>query len=107
MDRGRGNSFGRRLTCASTSLIPPTADANPLAGRQRRSADEEGVTGQGQTKDRLEALGFIICRLDELRQMVGFHGLETLGCLLDVTFTESCGAIRRERASTRAKETIR
>ncbi len=107
MDRGRGKSFGRRLTCASTSLVPPTADANPLAGRSRRSADEEGVTGQGQTKDRLEALGFIICRLDELRQMAGFHRLDTLGCLLDVAFTESCDAITRQRASTQAKETTR
>ncbi|MBZ9798788.1 hypothetical protein [Mesorhizobium sp. ES1-4] len=65
------------------------------------------MTGKEQTKDRLEALGFIICRLDELRQMASFHGLETVGCLLDVAFTESCDAIRRERASTQAEETTR
>ncbi|RWJ01222.1 hypothetical protein [Mesorhizobium sp.] len=62
------------------------------------------MTDQEETKDRVEALGFIICRLDELRQMAASQGLETLRVLLDVAFTESCDAIRRERASTQAEE---
>ncbi|UCI31847.1 hypothetical protein [Mesorhizobium sp. B4-1-4] len=48
------------------------------------------------TKARCEALGFIVCRLDELREMAASHGLESLGYLLAVAFTDSCDAIRRE-----------
>lgn len=65
------------------------------------------MTGQEQTKDRVEALGLIISRLDELPQMASFHGLEPLGCLLDVAFIESCDAIRRERSYAQAEETTR
>ncbi|WP_217577478.1 hypothetical protein [Mesorhizobium sp. GbtcB19] len=55
-----------------------------------------------QAKGRVETLGSVICRLDELRQMAASHGLEPLGSLLDVGFNESCEAIRREGASTEA-----
>ncbi|TPJ38219.1 hypothetical protein [Mesorhizobium sp. B2-6-5] len=58
-----------------------------------------------QTKARSEALGFIICRLDELRQMAASHGLEFMGYLLDVVFAESCDAIRRERSCARGETT--
>ncbi|MDG4898405.1 hypothetical protein P9272_33285 [Mesorhizobium sp. WSM4976] len=104
MKRDRRNSFGRRLTCSSTSLVPPTADASLFAAGPHSSTGEEKVTRQEQTKDHVEALGFIICRLDELRQMAASHGLEALGCLLDVAFTESCDAIRRERSCAQAEE---
>lgn len=107
MNRDRKNHFGRRLTRAATSLVPPTADPSQLLGAPHSSSGEEKPTGQGQTKDRVEALGFIICRLDELRQMAASHGLVALGCLLDVAFTESCDAIRRERSCTQAGESTR
>ncbi|TIU09496.1 MAG: hypothetical protein E5W44_16130 [Mesorhizobium sp.] len=107
MNRDRRNSFGRRLTRATTSLVPPTADPSLLLGGPNSSSGEEKATGQGQTKDRVEALGFIICRLDELREMAASHGLEALGCLLDVAFTESCDAIRRERSCAQAEEGTR
>lgn len=105
MNRDRSNAFGRRLPSVSTSSVPPIADASPLSARPHRSAGESGMTGQEETQHRMEALGFIICRLDELRQMAASHGLETLRVLLDVAFTESCDAIRRERPSTQAQET--
>ncbi|CDX18354.1 conserved hypothetical protein [Mesorhizobium plurifarium] len=104
MNRDRRNSFGRRLTRATTS---PSADPSQLLGALHSSSGEEKPTGQGQTKDRVEALGFIICRLDELRQMAASHGLEALSCLLDVAFTESCDAIRRERSCAQAEEATR
>ncbi|TGT54082.1 hypothetical protein EN813_045060 [Mesorhizobium sp. M00.F.Ca.ET.170.01.1.1] len=107
MNRDRKNSFGRRQTRASMSSVPPTTDECLLAAMPRYSTDQAGPTGQEQTKDRVEALGFIICRIDELRQMAASHGLETLGRLLDVAFTESCDALRRERASTQADEAMR
>ncbi len=103
MNRNRRNSFGRRLTCASTSPVPPTVDASLLAARPHSSTGEAGVTGQEQTKDCVDVLGSIICRLDELRQMAASHGLETLSFLLDVAFTESCDAIRRERSSAQGE----
>ncbi|MBZ9765059.1 hypothetical protein LB553_29975 [Mesorhizobium sp. CA8] len=105
MNRNRRNSFGRKLTCASTSSVPSTADASLLAARPNSSTGEDGATGQEQTKDRMEALGFIVCRLDELRQMAASHGLETLGCLLDAAFTQSCDEIRRERSYAQSEET--
>ncbi|AZO07813.1 hypothetical protein EJ074_00740 [Mesorhizobium sp. M3A.F.Ca.ET.080.04.2.1] len=107
MNRDRSNSFGRRLTRATTSLVPPTTDLSLLAAGRRSSSGREKATGQAQTKDRVEALGFIICRLDELRQMASSHGLEALSCLLDVAFTESCDAIRRERSCAQAEESTR
>ncbi|MGX5806112.1 hypothetical protein ACWGS9_33770 [Bradyrhizobium sp. Arg314] len=108
MNRDRKNCFGRRSTRASTSLVPPAAGASLLDARRHTSTVEAEATGQQQgTKDRAEALGFIICRLDELRQMAASHGLELLGYLLDVAFTESCDAIRRERSSARGQETSR
>lgn len=106
MNRERRSFFGRRLTRAATSLVPRTADPSLPADNPRLSS-EEGVRGQGQTKDRMEALGFIICRLDELRQMAAAHGLEALGCLLDVAFTESCDAIRRDRSCAQGEESTR
>ncbi|MDX8503492.1 hypothetical protein RFM99_34625 [Mesorhizobium sp. VK4C] len=97
MNQNPRNAFGRRLADARTSPPSSTADTSLPAE----------VTDQEQTKDRVEALGFIICRLDELRQMAASHGLETLGCLLDVAFTESCDAIRRERSCAQAEESSR
>lgn len=51
-----------------------------------------------------EALGFLVCRLDELRQMAASHGLDFLGYLLDVAFTESCDTIRREFPPLKSKK---
>ncbi|RRH88262.1 hypothetical protein EH240_35425 [Mesorhizobium tamadayense] len=93
MNRERRNPFGRRLSGARPALAQPIAD-------QSLSAE---VTEQEKPEDRVEALGFIICRLDELRQMAASHGLESLGYLLDVAFTESCEAIRRERSSAQSE----
>jgi hypothetical protein len=107
MNRDRKNSFGRRLSCVSTSRLPPTADASLLAARQHASTAEAEATDQQGTEGRAEALGVIICRLDELRKLAAFHGLETLGRLLDVAFTESCDAIRRERSCAQADESTR
>ncbi|RJT31460.1 hypothetical protein D3227_28405 [Mesorhizobium waimense] len=61
------------------------------------------MTDNELTKARGEALGVIVCRLDELRQMAASHGLEFIGYLLDVAFTESCDAIRRERSCARSE----
>ncbi|WP_095779687.1 hypothetical protein [Mesorhizobium sp. WSM3868] len=61
------------------------------------------MTDTERTEGRDEALGFIVCRLDELRQVAASHRLEFLGYLLDVAFTESCDAIRRERSSAQGK----
>ncbi|TIV62126.1 hypothetical protein [Mesorhizobium sp.] len=97
MNQNLRNSFGRRIPDARTPPASSTADTILPAE----------VTDQQQTKERAEALGFIICRLDELRQMAASHGLQTLGCLLDVAFTESCDAIRRERSSAQAEQTPR
>ncbi|WP_149908130.1 hypothetical protein [Mesorhizobium sp. SARCC-RB16n] len=88
MNRDR-RTFGRRLTDASTPPVSPTADASLLAG----------MTDQERAKDRVKALGLIICRMDEMRQLAASHGLEPLGHLLTVAFTESCDAIRRERSA--------
>ncbi|MEI9402073.1 hypothetical protein [Mesorhizobium argentiipisi] len=101
MNRDRRNSFGRRQSCASPSPVAasPIADESLRAEEQYDSSDEAAR----QTKDRTEALGFIICRLDELRQMTASYGLEPLGHLLDVAFTESCDAIRRERSWTQSE----
>ncbi|MBZ9772556.1 hypothetical protein [Mesorhizobium sp. CO1-1-8] len=107
MNRDRRNSFGRTPTCVSTSPVPRTAEASLLAARRQASAAEAEATDQQQTKGRLEALGLIICRLDEMRQLAASHGLEPIGYLLDVAFTESCDAIRRERSSAEAQETTR
>ncbi|RWD52396.1 MAG: hypothetical protein E5W43_29565 [Mesorhizobium sp.] len=97
MNQSPRNSFGRRLSDARTSPSPSTADTSLPAE----------VTDQEKIKARAEALGFIMCRLDELRQMAASHGLQTLGCLLDVAFTESCDAIRRERSCAQAEESTR
>ncbi|MEI9414622.1 hypothetical protein [Mesorhizobium sp. Cs1321R2N1] len=101
MNRNPKNAFGRRQSCATSSSVAasPIADESPCA---------EGLYGSSgeairQTKDRVEALGFLICRLDELRQMAASHGLEPLGHLLDVAFTESCDAIRRERSRAQSE----
>ncbi|TIS18625.1 MAG: hypothetical protein E5X07_31495 [Mesorhizobium sp.] len=67
-------------------------------------AAPEGRPDKEQQQDRVEALGFIICRLDELRQLAASQGLELVGSLLDVAFNESCDAIRRERSSARGEE---
>ncbi|TIN45555.1 MAG: hypothetical protein E5Y25_10920 [Mesorhizobium sp.] len=63
------------------------------------------MTYAQQPKARREALGFIVCRLDELRQLAASHGLDLLGYLLDVAFTESCDTIRREHSSHQGQET--
>jgi|GEM_PF-6164608 len=63
------------------------------------------MTDNGQTTTRGEALGVIVCRLDELRQLAASQGLEFLGYLLDVAFNESCDAIKRERLSDHGQET--
>ena len=42
----------------------------------------------------VEALGLIICRLDELRHLAAAQGLEFLGYLLDVAFN---GVMRRDQ----------
>ncbi|MGX5845189.1 hypothetical protein ACWGTI_31520 [Mesorhizobium sp. ArgA1] len=107
MNRDCRNPFGRRPTRVSTSLVPPAAEASLLDARGHASTAEAGATDQQRTKDRVEALGLIICRLDEMRQLAASHGLELIGYLLDVTFTESCDAIRRERSSAQAQETTR
>ncbi|MDG4889816.1 hypothetical protein [Mesorhizobium sp. WSM4887] len=61
--------------------------------------DRELATARG------DALSSIICRLDELRQTAASHGLDFLGYLLDVAFTESCDAIRKERSAAQVEET--
>ncbi|RWE12562.1 MAG: hypothetical protein EOS76_26285 [Mesorhizobium sp.] len=63
------------------------------------------MTDNGQTTARGEALGVIVCRLDELRQLAASQGLELIGYLLDVAFNESCDAIRRERLSAHGQQT--
>jgi hypothetical protein len=98
MNRDRRNSFGRRLTCVSTSSVPPTPDASLLAARPDASTTEAGAADQRGTKSRVDALGRIICRLDEMRQLAVSHGLELLGYLLDAAFAESCDAIRKEHS---------
>lgn len=103
MNRDRRNSFGRRPNCAGLPSVPPGAGASQLPSRPDSSTGEAEVTGR-EPKGRIEALGFIICRLDELRHMAASHGLETLGCFLDVAFAESCDVIRRERSSAEAQE---
>lgn len=50
MNRDHRNSFGRRLTCASTSPVPPTADASLLVARPHNSTGEAGVTGQSVSR---------------------------------------------------------
>ncbi|WP_112101622.1 hypothetical protein [Mesorhizobium hawassense] len=62
------------------------------------------MTDNDQTTRRGEALGVIVCRLDELRQLAAAQGLEFLGYLLDVAFNESCDAIRRERSAAHGPE---
>ncbi|PTE06545.1 hypothetical protein C9427_31265 [Mesorhizobium helmanticense] len=105
MNRDRRNSFGRRLTCVSTSPVPPTADASLLGARRHASTTEAGGTDQQGTESRVAALGVIICRLDEMRQLAASHGLELLSYLLDVAFTESCDAIRKEHSCAQSKIT--
>lgn len=61
------------------------------------------MTDKQRTSDRTEALAFIVCRLDELRQMAASHGLDLLGYLLEIAFTESCDMIRKEHPSAQAK----
>lgn len=63
------------------------------------------MTDAQQSRARGEALGLIVCRIDELRQLAACHGLHFLGYLLDVAFTESCDMIRRERPCEQDKET--
>ncbi|KAA3448031.1 hypothetical protein C7I87_24125 [Mesorhizobium sp. SARCC-RB16n] len=101
MNRDRRNSFGRRQSCA----CPAPVAASPIADESRCAEEQYDTSGEAtrQTNDRIEALGFIICRLDELRQMTASYGLEPLGYLLDVAFTESCDAIRRERSCTQSE----
>ncbi|RWI88946.1 hypothetical protein [Mesorhizobium sp.] len=65
------------------------------------------MTDNDQTTTRVEALGVIVCRLDELRQLAASLTLELIGYLLDVAFNESCDAIRRERSCAQAQETRR
>ncbi|MET3524793.1 hypothetical protein ABID25_006664 [Mesorhizobium abyssinicae] len=77
-------------------MLLPLGLTSPISSTADTSLPAE-VTDQEKIKARAEALGFIICRLDELRQMAASHGLQTLGCLLDVAFTESCDAIRWKR----------
>ncbi|RUW73795.1 MAG: hypothetical protein E5V66_24080 [Mesorhizobium sp.] len=63
------------------------------------------MTDNDQRTTRGEALGVIVCRLDELRQLAASQGLELIGYLLDVAFNEACDAIRRERLSAQGHET--
>lgn len=56
------------------------------------------MTENERTDARGEALGSIVSRLDELRRLAAFHGLDFLGYLLDVAFTEASETIRREHA---------
>lgn len=105
MSRDRRNSFGRRLTCVGTSPVPPTADASLLGDKRHASTTEAGTTDQQGTESRVAALGVIICRLDEMRQLAASHGLELLVYLLDVAFTESCDAIRKEHSCAQSKTT--
>lgn len=81
MNRDRRNSFGRRLTCVSTSPVPPTADASLHGAKRHASTTEAGSTDQQGTEGRVEALGVIICRLDEMRQLAASHG--SLRCPTD------------------------
>ncbi|PBB41136.1 hypothetical protein CK222_23445 [Mesorhizobium sp. WSM3866] len=108
MNRNRRNSFGRRMTCERSAPVapPPIVDERLRNDRQYGSMGGEGeLTEKGQAKDRVEALGVIVCRLDELRQLAASQGLELIGYLLDVAFNESCDAIRRERLSAHGQET--
>ncbi|MGX5829284.1 hypothetical protein [Mesorhizobium sp. 43Arga] len=105
MNRDRRNCFGRGSTCASPSGVPPSAEVSLLATGRNASTAEARVTDQQVTKGRVEALGLIICRLDELRQLAASHGLELLGYLLDVAFTESCDSIRRVRSAAEDQTT--
>lgn len=107
MNRDRRTSFGRRSTHADMFPVSATADKGQLADAGRVSIDEAGATAREGAEGRVEALGLIICRLDELRQLAASQGLEFLGYLLDVAFNESCDAIRRERSSAQGEENPR
>lgn len=94
---------GCRLASAITSQLSP--QQLPTQSQAVRAAGVQ--MGQGEAKidrerafDR-EGLAFIICRLDELRQMAASHGLDLLGYLLDVAYTEANEMIRRNHPDCR------
>ncbi|RWG17202.1 MAG: hypothetical protein EOQ55_19980 [Mesorhizobium sp.] len=107
MNRDRRTSFGRRPTSADMFPVSAVADTSQLADAGRVPIDETRATSRRGAEGRVEALGLIICRLDELRQLAASQDLELLSYLLDVAFNESCDAIRRERSSAPGEENPR